>query len=276
MKILFLGDVVGRSGRDAVCTLLPQIRQRLGIDFAIVNGENAAHGFGLTEAICKQFYEAGADVVTTGNHTWDQREIIAYIGSDPRLLRPINFPAGTPGRGLTVMQTRAGQKVVVVNVMTRLFMDPLDDPFAALDKALAPYPLGGSVQAIVVDVHGEATSEKMSLGHFLDGRASLVVGTHSHIPTADAHVLVGGTAYMTDAGMCGDYDSVIGMKKGPAVARFVRKMPGERLSPADGEATLCGVVVETDDRTGLATSCAAIRLGGRLTPAWPGDGEAPA
>ena len=275
MKILFLGDVVGRSGRDAVCARLPVIRERLGIDFAIVNGENAAHGFGLTEAICRQFYEAGADVVTTGNHTWDQREIIAYIGSDPRLLRPINFPAGTPGRGLTVMQTRAGHKVVVVNVMTRLFMDPLDDPFAAMEKALGPYPLGGSAQAIVVDVHGEATSEKMSMGHFLDGRTSLVVGTHSHIPTADAHVLVGGTAYMTDAGMCGDYDSVIGMKKAPAVARFVRKMPGERLTPADGEATVCGVVVETDDRTGLARSCTALRLGGRLAPAWPGEGEVP-
>ncbi|MFN4090043.1 MAG: YmdB family metallophosphoesterase [Alphaproteobacteria bacterium] len=274
MRLLFLGDVVGRSGRDAVCALLPQIRARLGIDFAVVNGENAAHGFGLTEAICRQFYEAGADVVTTGNHTWDQREIIAYIGSDPRLLRPINFPPGTPGRGLTVMQTRAGQKVVVVNVMTRLFMDPLDDPFAAMEKALAPYPLGGAAQAIIVDVHGEATSEKMSMGHFLDGRTSLVVGTHSHIPTADAHVLVGGTAYMTDAGMCGDYDSVIGMKKGPAVARFVRKMPGERLSPADGEATVCGVLVETDDRTGLAKSCAPLRLGGRLASAWPGDGEA--
>src|SRR3546814_3948769 len=190
MKCLFRGDVVGRSGRDAACNLLPQIRQRLGIVFAIVNGENAAHGFGLTETICKQSYEAGADVVTTGNHTWDQREIIAYIGSDPRLLRPINFPAGTPGRGLTVMQTRDGRKVVVVNVMTRLFMDPLDDPFAALDKALAPYPLGGAAQAIVVDVHGEATSEKMSLGHFLDGRASLVAGTRSEEHTSELQSLM--------------------------------------------------------------------------------------
>ncbi len=272
MRILFVGDVVGRSGRDAVVHFLPELRRRLDLDLAIVNGENAAHGFGLTEAICRQFYEAGADVITTGNHVWDQREIIGYIDGDPRLLRPLNFPAGTPGRGLTVVEGRRGGKVAVLNVMTRLFMDPLDDPFGGTVRALQAYPLGGAVRAIVVDVHGEATSEKMALGHLLDGQVSLVVGTHSHVPTADAHLLAGGTAYMTDVGMCGDYDSVIGMKKGPAVQRFVRKMPTERLSPAEGEATLCGVYLETDDRTGLATRVAPIRLGGRLAPAWPFSG----
>ena len=276
MRILFLGDVVGRSGRDAVSRYLPELRRRLDLDLAIVNGENAAHGFGLTEAICRQFYEAGADAITTGNHVWDQREIIPYIERDPRLLRPLNFPPGTPGRGVAVVEARGGRRVAVLNVMTRLFMDPLDDPFAGTVRALQPFPLGGGVSAILVDVHGEATSEKMALGHLLDGRVSLVAGTHSHVPTADAHILVGGTGYQTDVGMCGDYDSVIGMKKEPAVQRFVRKMPTERLTPAEGEATLCGLYLETDDRTGLAVRIAPLRLGGRLAPAWPGEGPAPA
>lgn len=270
MRILFLGDVVGRSGRDGVCSMLPGIRRDLGIDVAIVNGENAAHGFGLTEAICKQFYAAGADVITTGNHVWDQREILSYIERDPRLVRPLNFPPGTPGRGITVVEAGPGRRIAVVNLMLRLFMDPLDDPFAAAARAIQAYPLGGAVQAIVVDVHGEASSEKMAMGHWLDGQVSLVVGTHSHIPTADAHILVGGTAYQTDVGMCGDYDSVIGMKKDPAVQRFVRKLPTERLTPADGDATVCGVVVQTDDKTGLAERVDMLRLGGRLASAWPG------
>lgn len=264
MNILFLGDVVGRSGRDAVVQRLPGLRNRFAADLAVVNAENAAHGFGLTDRICADLYEAGADVLTTGNHVWDQREIIGYIDGDDRLLRPINFPPRTPGRGATIVETPGGARVLVVNVMTRLFMDPLDDPFAAMDGLLARFPLGGAVQAIVVDVHGEASSEKTAMGHFLDGRASLVVGTHTHVPTADARILAGGTAYQTDAGMCGDYDSVIGMKKGPAIARFVRKMPGERLSPADGEATVCGLLVETDDASGLARRIFAFRLGGAL------------
>ena len=269
MRILFLGDVVGRSGRDGVCNALPELRRRLNVDVAIVNGENAAHGFGLTEAICKQLYAAGADVITTGNHVWDQRELLSYIDRDPRLLRPLNFPAGAPGRGATVVEAGHGRRIAVLNVMTRLFMDPLDDPFAGVARAIQPFPLGGAVQAIVVDVHGEASSEKMAMGHWLDGRVSLVVGTHSHIPTADAHILVGGTAYQTDVGMCGDYDSVIGMKKEPAVQRFVRKLPTERLSPADGEATVCGLYVETDDKTGLAQRVEMIRLGGRLASTCP-------
>ena len=269
MRILFCGDVVGRVGRDAVLRRVPRLREELALDFVAVNGENAAHGFGITPAMCREFYEAGVDAITTGNHVWDKRDIIAAIDEDPRLLRPANFPPGTPGRGHALFGLPDGRRVLVVNVMARVFMDPLDCPFAAVDRALAEFPLGSAADAAIVDIHGEATSEKMAMGHFADGRASLVVGTHSHVPTADAQILPGGTAYQSDAGMCGDYDSVIGMKKGPAVARFLRKMPGERMEPAEGEATLCGVVVETDDATGLAARVAPIRLGGRLAPHWP-------
>jgi metallophosphoesterase (TIGR00282 family) len=267
MNLLFCGDVVGRAGREAVTANVPSLRKRLKLDFVAINGENAAHGFGITDKLCREFYAAGVDCITTGNHAWDQREIIGYIDSDPRLLRPANYPRGTPGRGVSAFTTPTGRKIVVINVMTRLFMDALDDPFAAVESALAVHKLRGSAHAILVDVHGEATSEKMAMGHYCDGRASLVVGSHSHVPTADAQILPGGTAYQTDAGMCGDYDSVIGMRKDVAVARFVRKMPGERLTPADGEGTMCAVFAEIDDATGLARRVAPIRIGGRLAPA---------
>ncbi|MEO5375755.1 MAG: YmdB family metallophosphoesterase [Alphaproteobacteria bacterium] len=270
MRILYCGDVVGASGRAAVLKHLPDLRQRLRLDFVVVNAENAAHGFGLTGKICAEFYAAGVDVITTGNHVWDQREIITYIDNEARLLRPMNYPRGTPGRGAAVYDAPGGRKVLVMQVMGRLFMDPLDDPFAAVDLVLSQYRLMDRVQAAIVDVHGEATSEKMALGHLADGRASLVIGSHTHIPTADAQILPGGTAYQTDAGMCGDYNSVIGVVKEPSIARFVRKMPTERLSPAGGEATLCGVYLETDEVTGLARAVAPVRLGGRLAPAMPG------
>ncbi len=269
MRVLFLGDVVGRSGRDAVVTRLPEIRSRLALDFVVVNAENAAHGFGITPKICEDFFAAGADVLTLGNHAWDQREIMPYIDAEPRLLRPLNYPAGTPGRGVGVFPAPRGRKVMVAQVMGRLFMDPLDDPFAALEREMARVRLGGGADAIFVDVHAEASSEKMAVGHFLDGRVSLVAGSHSHIPTGDAQILPGGTAYQTDAGMCGDYDSVIGMKKDAAMFKYVRKIPGERLSPADGPGTVCGVMAETDDGTGLATRVAALRLGPRLAETWP-------
>ncbi|MGC2854469.1 TIGR00282 family metallophosphoesterase [Novispirillum sp. DQ9] len=269
MKILYLGDVVGRSGRDAVCEAVPRLRRDLGLDFVVVCGENAAHGFGLSARISQDFFEAGVDVVTLGNHAWDQREMISFIDKEPRILRPANYPPGTPGKGMGVFPAAGGRKVMVVQVMGRLFMDPLDDPFAALAAVLDRHRLKGGVDAIVVDIHAEASSEKMSIGHFCDGKASLVVGSHSHVPTADCQVLPGGTAYQTDAGMCGDYDSVIGMVKEPAIARFVRKVPGDRLSPAGGEATVCGTVVETDDATGLARSIAPVRLGGRLSQVLP-------
>ncbi|HUK10829.1 MAG TPA: TIGR00282 family metallophosphoesterase [Stellaceae bacterium] len=269
MKLLVCGDVVGRSGRDAVATHLPRLRRELGLDFVVVNGENAAHGFGITEKLCTELYAAGADVISSGNHAWDRREIIPYIGGDRRLLRPLNLPPGTPGVGGGVYEARDGRKVLVLNPMARLFMDAIDCPFRAVQRELEATHLGG-VHAVIIDFHGEATSEKMAMGHFADGRASLVVGTHSHVPTADAQILPKGTAYQTDAGMCGDYDSVIGMQKEAAVSRFVTKMPGERLQVAEGEGTLCAVFVETDDATGLARRIAPVRLGGRLAPASPG------
>jgi metallophosphoesterase (TIGR00282 family) len=270
MRLLYMGDVVGRSGREVIAERMTEIRGRLSPDFIVANGENAAHGFGITPKICEEFFAAGVDVVTLGNHTWDQREIIPYLDGEPRVLRPLNYPAGTPGRGVGTFAAPRGRKVMVVQVMGRLFMDALDDPFAALEAVLAKTRLGaGGADAIIVDVHAEASSEKMALGHLSDGRASLVVGSHSHVPTADAQVLARGTAYQTDAGMCGDYDSVIGMKKEAAIFKFVRKIPGERLSPAEGAGTLCAVLVETDDRTGLAKRVAPLRLGGRLAECWP-------
>jgi metallophosphoesterase (TIGR00282 family) len=269
MRLLYCGDVLGRSGREAVQEHVPKLRESLKLDFVVINGENAAHGFGITGKLCSEFYEAGVDVITLGNHSWDQKEILSYIDSDPRLLRPRNYPAGTPGRGANIYTLPNGKKILVVQVMGRLFMDPLDDPFPSVDAELSRYPMGPSVQAVIVDIHAEASSEKMALGHFADGRASLVVGSHSHIPTADAQILPKGTAYQTDAGMCGDYDSVIGMKKEPAILKFTRKLPGEKLSPAEGPGTLCGVFVETDDRSGLAKRIEAVRVGGRLAQTVP-------
>jgi metallophosphoesterase (TIGR00282 family) len=263
MRLLICGDVVGRSGREAVKSHVPRLRRELGLDFVVANGENAAGGFGITDKLCAELYAAGADVITTGNHVWDQRELLGTIGGDPRLLRPLNLPAGTPGVGARVFSLADGRRVLVLNPMARLFMDAIDCPFAAVERELGQHPLG-DVQAVVIDFHGEATSEKMAMGHFADGRASVVVGTHSHVPTADAQILPKGSAYQTDCGMCGDYDSVIGMQKETAVARFVTKIPGERLKVADGEGTLCAVFVETDDASGLARRVEPVRLGGRL------------
>ena len=260
MRILYCGDVVGRAGRDALAREIPGLIGDRRIDLVIVNGENAAHGFGLTGKICRDFYDLGIDVVTTGNHAWDQREMLTYIDGDPKVLRPLNYPPGTPGRGAGIFESRSGASVLVAQVMGRLFMDPLDDPFQAIDAALADCVLGETVDAVVVDVHAEATSEKAAMGVHLDGRVSLVTGTHSHVPTADARLLPGGTAYQTDLGMCGDYDSVIGMKKEAATARFVTKLPAERLEPAEGEGTVCGVLLETGP-DGLAASLDPVRLG---------------
>jgi metallophosphoesterase (TIGR00282 family) len=263
VNILFCGDVMGRPGREAVRTHVPALRRSLALDLVVVNAENAAHGFGLTGRLCAELYESGVDILTTGNHAWDQRELISYIDGDPCVLRPANFPPGTPGAGWRLHPVSGGRQVLVINLMGRLFMDALDDPFARLDAILADYPLGAGVATILVDFHAEASSEKMALGHFADGRVSAVFGTHTHVPTADAQILPGGTAYQTDAGMCGDYDSVIGLQKAPAVRRFVTKMPGERPQVADGEATLCGILLETDDR-GLARRVEPVRIGGRL------------
>ena len=270
MRILFIGDIVGRSGRDALGKYMPELKEKLKPDAIIVNVDNAAHGHGVTADICKEIYGYGAHVLTGGNHIWDQREIIAYIDRDPKLLRAINMPKGAPGKGIYIHTTEKGQKILVIHAMARVFMpDIMDDPFAAVNDILNTYHLGGSVHAIFLDFHGEATSEKMAMAHYLDGRVSAVVGTHTHMPTADVQILNGGTAFQSDAGMTGDYDSVIGTKKDIPIARFTRKMPTDKFSPADGEGTLCGLFLETDSRTGLTLRVGAVRMGPRLKPEMP-------
>ena len=263
MRIIFLGDIVGRAAREEIQNSLPRIKEDHKIDFAIVNGENAAWGFGITEEICNNLFVSGVDCITTGNHLWDQREIINYIDCEQRLLRPANFPNGTPGKGFGIFENEFGN-VLVINIMGRLFMDPLDDPFKLIDEILDSNPIGKNNDAIVIDFHGEATSEKVAMGHFCDGRASLVVGTHTPIPTSDYQILPSGTAYQSDAGMCGDYDSVIGMEKTEPIRRFLEKTPGNRFNPAQGEPTLCGVIIETE-KNGLSKSIEPIRLGGVLS-----------
>jgi len=269
VKIIYLGDILGRSGRNIVKDKLPEICDRLKPDAIIVNGENAAAGFGITEKISKEFFGLGIDVISTGNHVWDQKDIKSYINNEPRLIRPINYPVGTPGKGSVIVEDKRGRKTLVINVMGRIFMDPLDDPFKAVDNELKKHTLGVTVNFILVDIHAEATSEKMAMAQYLDGRVSMVVGTHSHIPTADAQIFDGGTAYQTDAGMCGDYNSVIGMDKQEPIRRFTKKLRGDRFSPALGEGTLCGVFVESDNKTGLATRIEPIRMGARLIETFP-------
>ena len=269
MRILFIGDIVGRSGRATVLQRLPQLVRSWKLDFVIANGENAAGGFGITEAIYQELVDAGIDVITGGNHSWDQKEALVFIERAPKLIRPINFPPGTPGRGAALLDARNGARVLVINAMGRIFMDPLDDPFAAVDRELSACPLKAAADAIVVDIHGEATSEKQAMGHFCDGRASLVAGTHTHAPTADHRILPHGTAFISDVGMSGDYDSIIGMDKDEPLTRFLRKIPGARFEPALGEATLCALAVETDDATGLARRVGAVRLGGMLEECKP-------
>jgi len=269
MRLLFIGDVVGRSGREAVAARLPGLREALRIDLAVVNAENASHGFGLAPDMAATLLAAGADVITLGNHAWDRKEIIPYIAETPRLIRPLNFPPGTPGAGAVAVDVGGGRRALVIQAMGRLYMDALDCPFRGTAEMLAKHRLGGTIAAILVDFHAEASSEKMAFAHFLDGQVSAVIGTHTHCPSADAQVLPGGTAFQSDAGMSGDYDSVIGMVKEPATLRFWKKMPGERLAPAEGETTVCGVFVETDDATGLARRVAPVRVGGRLAEAMP-------
>ena len=264
MRLLFLGDVVGRSGREVILNSLPLLKEKLSYDCVVVNCENAAHGFGVSAAICKDFFNKGVAVLTSGNHIFDQKETLSFISQEKRLLRPLNYPKSTPGQGYYFIDLNNGKKALIINVMGRLFMETLDDPFAAVDELLKLYPLGGLIGAIFIDFHAETSAEKMAFAHYFDGRVSAVVGTHTHIPTADAQILPKGTAYQTDAGMCGDYNSVIGMESSAPVHRFTKKTPSERLQPALGEATLCGVVIEIDTNTGKSASISPIRLGGRL------------
>jgi 2',3'-cyclic-nucleotide 2'-phosphodiesterase len=269
MRILFIGDIVGRSGRNALLDKLPKFIAEWKLDLAVVNGENAAGGFGITEAIYHEFIDAGADAVTLGNHAWDQREALVFIERAPRLVRPLNYPPGTPGRGAAMVDCKSGARALVINAMGRVFMDPLDDPFAAVDRELSACALKSGADAIIVDMHCEATSEKQAMGFMCDGRASLVIGTHTHAPTADHRILPGGTAFMSDVGMTGDYQSVIGMNKDEPLGRFMRRIPQGKFEASNGPATLSALAVETDDATGLATKVGAVRLGGVLEEARP-------
>lgn len=261
---------MGRAGRQAITEKLAKLRTDWRLDFVVVNGENATGGMGLSGAHAKLIFDAGADVITLGDHAFDQKDMMTFIANEPRIIRPINFSKAAPGVGARVFNASRGRKVLVAQVLGQVFMKrPFDDPFSALDTVLRQYPMGGAVQASLIDIHCEATSEKMAVGHFCDGRASIVVGTHTHVPTGDAMILNGGTAFQSDAGMCGDYNSVIGMDKGEPLRRFITGMPKERFSPANGDATLSGLFVVTDDLTGKATEICMVRQGGRLQQSGP-------
>lgn len=270
MRVLYLGDVVGRAGRRAITEGLAGLKAQLRADFTIVNGENASGGMGLSAGHAKVLLDAGADCLTLGDHAFDQKDMLSFIDTEPRIIRPLNIAREAPGRGARVFEATQGRKILVAQVLGQVFMRrPFDDPFSAIDQVLRAHPPGGMVQAAIVDIHAEATSEKMAMGHYCDGRASLVVGTHTHVPTADAQILTRGTGYQSDAGMCGDYDSVIGMDKAEPMRRFLTGMTRDRFTPSEGEATLCGVLVTTNDRTGLATHIQPVRVGGRLSQAGP-------
>ena len=270
MRLLFLGDVLGRSGRAALTQHLKVLQDEWRIDFTVINGENATSGIGLSADHAKDIFASGADVITLGDHAFDQRDMLQHIETEKRILRPMNYAKNAPGVGARVFRAKGGKKVLVAQVLGQVFMKrPFDDPFSAIDATLRAHPLGGLVQAALVEVHCEATSEKMGMGHFCDGRASMVVGTHTHVPTGDAQILSRGTAFQSDAGMCGDYNSVIGMKPDEPLRRFITGMPKGRFEPANGEATLSGLFVVTDDKTGLAKEVHMIRDGGRLQPSAP-------
>ncbi len=269
MRILFIGDIVGRAGRTIVLERLPGLIGDWKLDLVVINGENAAGGFGITETIYNELVEAGADAITLGNHAWDQREALVFIERAPRLIRPANYPTGTPGRGSALIEAKNGKRGLIINAMGRIFMDPLDDPFTVVDRELSACALGKDADVIIIDIHCEATSEKQAMGYFCDGRVSLVVGTHTHAPTADHRILSGGTAFISDVGMTGDFDSVIGMTKDEPLNRFLRKIATSKFEPATGAATLCAIAVETDDATGLAERLGAVRLGGALEQSLP-------
>ncbi len=269
MRMLFLGDVVGRSGRRLVCEQLPSLIARYGIDCTVVNGENSAGGFGITEDIFLQFVDAGADAVTLGNHAFRQREALVFIERYDNLVRPINYPKGTPGRGSCLIKTHGHRRVLIINALGRHFMEPLDNPFTLIENAIERCPLHDQVDAIVIDFHAETTSEKQAVGYMVDGRVSLVAGTHTHVPTADARILAKGTAFISDVGMCGDFASVIGMHREEPIQRFQTAITRERFTPALGPAMLCGVAVDIDDDTGLALRVAPLRLGKGLRETVP-------
>ncbi len=260
LRLIYCGDVVARAGREAVLNNLDVLKQTYKPDFIIVNVENAAHGFGATPGICRDFLAQGADALVTGNHVWQQRELIPFLDECKKIVRPLNYPEDLPGKGYCEVETPNGKKLLIIQLLGRLFMEAVDCPVAAVDKLLKNYALGKNVDAIFVDIHAEATSEKLALGCYLDGRVSAVIGSHTHVPTNDAKIWPHGTAYLTDVGMCGDYDSVLGFDKQEPINRLARKYTGGRLTPAKGKGTLCAVLVDTDVQTGLSTHIETIKI----------------
>ena len=268
LRVGVFGDVVGQAGRAAVAEHMQRVRTELRLDCVVLNIENSASGFGFNRQMVIDYEHQGVDVMVTGNHAFDHKDAAHILAANPRVLRPANYPQETPGRGLIEFQTPKGL-IVVVQVMGRVFMTPLECPFRTLDRLLAPYKRGVNCKAILVDIHGEATSEKMALGHYLDGRVTLVEGTHTHVPTADTLILPGGTAYQTDLGMTGDYHSVIGFQADTPIQRFLSGRNAGRLNAALDEATLTGLYLEVDQTNGAAVRVEPIRVGGRLAPAFP-------
>ena len=264
MNIFFLGDIVGKSGTSAVIKNLENIIKEKKIEFVVVNGENAAEqGVGITEKICNELFDIGVDVITTGNHVWDQKETINHIEREIKLLRPENLPFNSPGKGFGIYKAKNGYKIGVLNLMGNVFMKKSEDVFEIASSFIKKYKLKEDYDFLVIDFHGEITSEKMAIGHFFDGKATLLVGTHTHVPTNDARILPNGTAYQTDAGMCGDYNSVIGMNTKNSINKF-NKNNSVKHFPADGEASLCGVIVEANSSNGLANNVSNFIFGGKL------------
>jgi len=265
MKILFLGDIVGTSGCEAVKKFLPKKIEENKIDFVIVNGENAAkNGVGITEEITNSLFDSGVDVITTGNHVWDQKETMEFITSEKRLLRPENLIEGSPGVGTGIFDSKNNKKVAVINLMGNIFMKKCEDVFEAAKKFIQTVKLKRDADFIIVDLHGEITSEKMAMGYLFDGEATMVVGTHTHVPTSDHRIMEKGTAYQTDIGMCGDYNSIIGMNRDNSLKRFLKDSSATKHYPALGEATISGLIVQADDKTGLAKKIEPIIVGGIL------------
>ena len=265
MNILILGDIMGPSGREAIIKKLPDLIKKKAIDFVIVNGENAADpGVGITKKNTEEFFKAGADVITTGNHVWDQNETMEFITLEKRLLRPQNLAEGSPGNGFGIFNSKNNKKVAVINLMGNIFMKKCDDVFEAAKKFIENVKLKKDADFIIVDIHGEITSEKMAMGYLFDGKATMLVGTHTHVPTSDHRIMEKGTAYQTDIGMCGDYNSVIGMNRDNSLKKFFKDPSATKHYPALGEATISGLMVVADDKTGLANKVEPIVLGALL------------
>ncbi|MDR0942856.1 MAG: TIGR00282 family metallophosphoesterase [Holosporales bacterium] len=265
MRIAFFGDVMGKSGTDAVINYIQSNKTKYKFDFVVVNGENAAYGFGINQGICDQFFNAGVNVITLGNHTFARRDDIAIFEREKRLIRPLNYPKGTPGRGFVITDIPfLNKKIMIVNLMGRIFMEANDDPFSKIDELLNQYKLKVNVDAIFIDFHAEATAEKTALARYLDGRISAIIGTHTHVPTVDLQILQNGTGFLSDCGMCGDYDSCIGMDDKAPIRRFLSKVDAHaKMTPALKEATVCGVVVDINEN-GLCKDIQTIRVGGFL------------